>query len=214
MSFNCGEYAKKHHQEQKTNRLVQVQKLLNMKNKNQTGRRGFISTSLKGSLLLMAGMSSSAMLQSFTPDTFAESEAEFRKKLGMLGNLSLITSQVALDKAVNPKVKMFAKCESDEQKAISAVLKDLNTPMMPLDAKAKAVMDKLNSASGAAFDKAFMQAQHETHQQLKSLTGDFIKNNTSKSAMPEMHTKHIATVSHATITEHTEKSKMILDELA
>jgi len=162
----------------------------------------------------MAGFSSTVMLQSFSPASQAESEAEFRARLGMLGSLSLITSEIALSKAVNPKVKMFAKCEADEQKAIATVLKELNTPIPPMDAKGKAVMDTLNAVSGAAFDKAFMQAQHETHQQLKSLTGDFIKSTAGKTDMPEMHTRHIATVSHATITEHTEKSKMLLGELA
>lgn len=40
-----------------------------MKNNNQNGRREFLSTSLKGSLLVMAGMSSATVLQSFAPAT-------------------------------------------------------------------------------------------------------------------------------------------------
>ena len=186
-----------------------------MKNNNQNGRREFLSTSLKGSLLVMAGMSSATVLQSFAPaDIAAETEAEFRTKLGMLGNLSLMSSEIALSKASNPQVKKFAKCEADEQRAISSVLKELNTPTPAMDAKGKAVMNKLNAASGAAFDKAFMQSQHETHQQLKSLTGDFVKRTAGKNGMPDRHTRHLATVSHPTIIEHTEKSKMLLDELA
>lgn len=185
-----------------------------MKKNNQNLRREFLSTSLKGSLLVVGGLSSAGILQSFSPASHAESETEFRARLGMLGSLSLMTSEIALSKAVNPKVKMFAKCEADEQKAIATVLKELNTPIPPMDTKAMSVMDNLNAASGAAFDKIFMQAQHETHQQLKSLTGDFIKSTAGKVHMPEMHTRHIATVSHATITEHTEKSEMLLGELA
>lgn len=194
--------------------LLLIYKIDVMKTMTQNSRRDFLSTSVKGSLLVMAGLSTTGVLQSFTSVEYAETEAEFRAKLGMLGNLSLMTSQLALNKAGNSKVKMFAECEAEEQKAISAVLTEMNTPKPVLDAKGKAVMDKLNAASGPDFDKAFMQAQHDTHLQLKSLTGDFIKSTAGKSGMPDMHTRHIATVSHPTITEHTQKSKMLLTELA
>ncbi|WP_256006909.1 DUF4142 domain-containing protein [Pedobacter deserti] len=185
-----------------------------MKTLIQNPRRDFLSTSLKGSLLVMAGMSSVTLLQSFAPAEADQSEAAFRSQLGLLGSLSLMTSEIAVRKAMNPKVKLFAKCEVAEQTALATVLKDLNTPIPAMDAKGQAIIEKLNAASGAAFDKAFMQAQHETHQQLKSLTGDFIKSTEGKTGMPDKHTRHIATVSHPTITEHTEKSKMLLGELA
>jgi putative membrane protein len=136
-----------------------------MKNQTQNSRRQFLSHSLKGSLVLTGGLSGAAvLLESFTPAADAKSEAEFRMQLAPLGNLSLMTSLLALSKATDPKVKMFATFEAEEQKTMAKILAELKTPPPSTDAKGQAVMEKLKSASGAAFDRAFMQAQVDTHE--------------------------------------------------
>jgi putative membrane protein len=183
-----------------------------MKNNEQNPRRKFLSVSLKGTALLAVGISTGGLLQSFTTETSPESELEFRKKLGQLGTLSLMTSQLALTKASNKNVKLFANFEAEEQKAVSTVLKELATPVLPMDAKGKAVLDQLNNSSGAAFDRAFMTAQVDTHEQLRSLVGGFVANSQGATSA-EMHTRHVATVALATIKEHVEVSKRLLDLL-
>jgi putative membrane protein len=180
-----------------------------MENTKPTSRRTFLSTSLKGTALLAAGLTTGGFLQSFTAIASPESELEFRKKLGQLGTLSLMTSQLALTKASNKNVKLFATFEAEEQKAVSAVLKEMATPVLPMDAKGTAVLNKLKASSGAAFDKAFMSAQVDTHVQLKSLVGGFVTASQGATGA-EMHTRHIATVALATIKEHVEVGKRLL----
>lgn len=96
--------------------------------KNKHTRRSFLTTTLKGTALLAAGMSSVSVLQSFANPIPADTDLAFRSKLGMLGSLSLQTSEIALSKASNERVKMFANFEAEEQRAIATVLKELSTP--------------------------------------------------------------------------------------
>jgi putative membrane protein len=186
-----------------------------MKNNTQNSRRQFLSHSLKGSLALVGGLSAAGvLLESFSLAPDPKSELEFRTQLAPLGNLSLTTSQLALTKATNPKVKMFATFEAEEQKTMAKILQEMKTPTPPIDAKGQAVINNLKTLTGAAFDKAFMQAQVDTHEQLQALTAAYVANAEGKTALPEMHTRHVASVALATIKEHTERGKMLLGELA
>ena len=90
----------------------------------------------------------------------------------------------------------------------------MGTAMPPMDAKAQAMTDKMKAATGAAFDKMYIHAQVETHETLRDLTADYIKNATGNSSMPEIHARHIATLASAAIVEHTTLSKMIKGELS
>jgi putative membrane protein len=186
-----------------------------MKNNTQNSRRQFLSHSLKGSLFLVGGLSTAGvLLESFSPAPDPKTEAEFRTQLAPLGHLSLTTSLLALDKATNPKVKMFATFEVEEQKTMAKILQEMKTPPPSLDAKGQAVIDKLKTATGAGFDKAFMQAQVETHEQLQALTAAYVANAAAKTSLPELHTRHVASVALATIKEHTERGRLLSGELA
>ena len=180
-----------------------------MKNEKQNPRREFLSTTIKGASLLAVGLAVSPFTQIFAAPAFAESELEFRTKLAMLGTLSLLASEVATDKASNERVKMFAKFEVAEQTAIATVLKEMATPTPAADTKATAMLTKLKGLSGAAFDVAYMAAQVDTHQQLRSLVESFVSSSKNSSNTAEMHTRHIATVALATIKEHVEMSQML-----
>lgn len=186
-----------------------------MKNNTLNSRRHFLSNSLKGSILIAGGLSTAAvLLESFSPAADAKTEADFRTELAPLGNLSLMTSLLALTKATDPKVKMFANFEAEEQKTISKILAELKTPVPSVDTKGQAVMEKLKSATGSAFDKAFMQAQVETHEQLQALTATYVSNSADKTSLPELHTRQLASLALATIKEHTQRAKLLLTQLA
>lgn len=188
-----------------------------MHNEITNSRRDFLSKSAVGTLLLSSGiMSVGTLLQSFTTGTASNAviaEAEFRSQLLQLGTQSLLTAQLAQSKASNAKVKMFATFEADEQKTIAMVLKEMNTPVLPPDAKGQDVLTKLKQASGAAFDKAFMKTQVDTHEALKTLTSSYVSSAQGNSSMPDMHTRHLASLALATITEHTTRAKALLTEL-
>ncbi len=54
-------------------------------------------------------------------------DATLQAKDAMLGTASLQTSQLALSKALNAEVKMFAKFEAAEQETMGKILKDMGT---------------------------------------------------------------------------------------
>lgn len=188
-----------------------------MKNNIKSGRREFITKSVGSAILLGTAITPiAAMLQSFSTESSSGniSEAEFRTELAKLGTKSLLTAQVAQTKASNEKVKMFATFEAAEQKTIATILKEMGTPTPPPDAQAQAILTSLKAANGAAFDKAFMKAQVDTHEALRSLTSGFVNGAQTATSPTEKHTRHLASLALATITEHTERAKKIVSELA
>jgi hypothetical protein len=69
----------------------------------------------------------------------------------MLGAASLQTSQLALNKAVNPQVKLFAKFEVAEQETMGMILKDMGTPVPVLNfIKSARLTDQGPDLCGAA----------------------------------------------------------------
>lgn len=61
--------------------------------------------------------------------------------------LSKITSQIAVDKATNKNANEFAGFELTEASPVTGVLKDLNTAILEMTAKAKATLDKIKAAA-------------------------------------------------------------------
>ncbi|WP_375416685.1 DUF4142 domain-containing protein [uncultured Hymenobacter sp.] len=180
-----------------------------------TPRRSFLASSCKGTLALGVGLSTVAsLLQSFAFKPEEESalwqqsptvtsEAQFRAAVAGPAQMSMMSSQLAATKATNEYAKQFATFELAETTAMMSILKDLGTPPPPPDAKAKALMAQLQSASGAAFDRAYIAAQIQNHQLLRTLTDGYLANPApSKTNLMELHGRHIATLASTTIKEH------------
>lgn len=144
----------------------------------------------------------------------AKNEKQYR--VGVLGPamLSLVTSQIAVDKATDPATKEFANFELREAIAVTTVLKSLNTPPPPMDANAKATLAKIKAApKGAAFDKAYITAQLANHEFLRDLTTSYLTNTAGKTSMAEMHGRHLATLAQSTFKEHVVHTKNILQAM-
>ena len=78
-------------------------------------------------------------------------------QMGVIGpaQLSLVTSQIAVDRARKADAREFAGFELAEAIAVTTVLKQLGTSVPPMDAKAQATLEKIRSApAGQAFDRA------------------------------------------------------------
>lgn len=189
---------------------------------DKTPRRAFFKKSVTGTLALGAGMPLvAAVLQSFTAEAApfgdlpqAANEKEFR--MGVIGpaELSLVTSQIAVSKATNKNAKEFAGFELEEAKSVTAVLKDLATPVPGMDAKAQATLNKIKTAAkGMAFDKAYIQAQLENHEFLRDLAQNYLKNASGKTGAAESQGRHLATLALATFKEHVAITRRILGEL-
>jgi putative membrane protein len=179
-------------------------------------RRNFLSNSVKGTLALGVGMSTLAsLLQSFTFLEDEESgvllqgagsittEAQFRAAIAGPVNTSMLSSQLAATQATNQYAKQFAGFELAETTGMLSILKDMGTTPPPPDSKAQAMMTQMKAATGAAFDKAYITAQLQTHQLLQTLTQGYLASPApAKTNMMEMHGRHIATLALATIKEH------------
>ncbi len=149
------------------------------------------------------------------PKPHATTEAQFRK--GVIGpaTLSLLTSQIAVDKATNAQVMEFANFELREAIGVTTVLKSLKTPVPPMDAVAKATLQKIKSTpKGAAFDKAYITAQLANHEFLRDLANSYLANSAGHTSMAEMHGRHLAMLSLATFKEHVVHTKKILAMMA
>jgi predicted outer membrane protein len=198
-----------------------------MKHLNEpTPRRNFLTNSVKGTVALSLGLPALAtMLQSFT---FSEdesglwlqdgkpvaNEAQFRAQLAMPVQMSMMSSQLAVAQASNQYAKQFAEFELNETKAMMSVMKDMGSPAPSMDAKSQAMLDKLKATTGPAFDKAYITAQVQTHEQLRAMTEGYLRNPApAKTNTMEMHVRHIATLALPTIKEHIALSKRISTEL-
>ena len=194
---------------------------------NDTNRREFLKTSVKGAAVLGVGLSSLSLL---TTAQAAADKADVSMpgdkkpvtneelfRMGVIGRaeLSLISSKLALEKATDKDVKEFAGFEYTEAIAVTTVLKELGTPVPTPDAKAKATLEKLKSAEkGAAFDEAYITAQLENHEFLRDTAADYLERTQgSKENKAEQQTQHLATLALATFKEHVAITKRISGEL-
>ena len=144
----------------------------------------------------------------------AKTEEQFR--MGVIGPamLSLMVSQIAVDKATNPEAKEFANFELREAIAVTTVLKSLNTSVPAMDATASATLAKIKAASkGAAFDKAYITAQLANHEFLRDLTESYLKNSAGRTSMAEMQGRNLATLALSTFKEHVVLCKNISQAL-
>ena len=137
--------------------------------------------------------------------------------MGVIGpaQLSLVTSQIAVDRARKADAREFAGFELTEAIAVTTVLKQMGTSVPSMDAKAQATLDKIRSASpGTAFDRAYIDAQYENHVFLRDLATAYLANSPANpSDMAEMHGRHLATLALATFKEHTMITQRIAGEL-
>ena len=123
-----------------------------------------------------AGATGSAYAQGAA--TMGQAEMEHAKKTAMVGSVALMTSDVALEKARNAKVKEFAEFEHDEQTTVAEILKSMDPSMAPPspDPKMADMVSKLKGMSaGAAFDKAYVAGQIEGHEMLLKIQEDYLK---------------------------------------
>lgn len=179
-----------------------------MKTVNQNTRRTFLSTSLKGAFIVSAGAALTNNLFSPIAALAQNADVQLQAKIATLGTISLQTSQLALTKAINADVKLFAKFEAAEQETMGKILKDLGTIVPAPSEEGKAMLSKLQSLSGSAFDIEFMKGQYDTHKKLKEAVSSLMSTTTSKDV------KHVTSLALATIQEHTERSQMLLGKLS
>ena len=117
-----------------------------------------------------------ALAQNAAHPKMTQAELEHSTKTAMVGAASLETSNIALEKAKDAKVKEFAKFEHDEQTTVAEILKSMGLKPPGPDPKMTDVVQKLKGmAAGAEFDRMFVTAQIEAHQMLRQIQEDYLK---------------------------------------
>jgi putative membrane protein len=135
-------------------------------------------------------------------------DAAFVTKIGQVGLAEVELGMLASQKAERDEVKKFAQRmvadhtkAGDELKAI-ATAKNITWPT-ELDAEHKALKDKLSKQSGAAFDRAYMQAMVDGHRKVAT---DFKKETQSGK---DTEVKAWASKTLPTIEAHLKDAEMI-----
>lgn len=125
-------------------------------------------------------------------------EVEHGSKTAIAGAAALESSNIALKKAANAKVKQFAQFEHDEQTTIAEILKMMDPSLGTAkpDGKMADVIQRLNGMSGGDFDKAYVAAQIEGHNVLLAIQEDYIKTGRNREHMG------IAKLARGQIKEH------------
>lgn len=148
------------------------------------------------SIIVAAGavaISSTAFAQSRGPAPgtadMGKPEADHQQNTMRVGSLSLAASRIAVQKASNAQAKQFAQFEVAEQETIGEILKSMQGANITtgqgavtnaeaeahLDDKGKAALKKLQDAkAGAEFDKEYIKAQIDGHNELLNIQETYI----------------------------------------
>jgi putative membrane protein len=107
------------------------------------------------------------------------------------GTVALQTSNIALQKAQNPKVKQFAEFEREEQTTLADILRSMQEPNATasagsagaatapeIPADKAAIMQQLQgTAAGADFDRMYVRGQLQGHQDLLRIQDRYLQSN-------------------------------------
>ena len=138
---------------------------------------------------------------------------DYRRLTLSAGMLAKQSSELASQKATNPKVKQFATFEIAEQTAIAQVLTSPQSPApVQLDDKHAAALKSLQGASSADFDKAYLRGQIEGHSELLGIQDAFLQGKGQDTlSMTASDTGHIATLAKTVILMHLTMLKDLND---
>lgn len=140
---------------------------------------------------------------------------DYKRMTLMVGTMAKQSSELAMQKASNAKVKQFAGFEVAKQTAIAQALTSQQVPAaVALGDKQAAALKTLQGASGADFDKAYIAAQIEGHSELLGVQDAFLQGKGQDTAsLLASDTAHIATLAKAVIQMHLAMLKDLNDML-
>jgi putative membrane protein len=122
---------------------------------------------------------------------------------------AVLSSDLALKRATDPKVKEFAKRMATEHRVFNDKLKSavqsahLPPPPTGIDPNQQEVMDQLSTARGRDFDRAYVDAQVNAHKEAVELFSTYAREGDDPELKPfaqqtlpalEEHLKHVQTL--------------------
>ena len=121
-----------------------------------------------------------------------QAEMQHMQQTMQLGMVALETSRIAMNKARNEDLKMFAGFEVQEQTTLSEILRSMmepaataatgsgqsNAAAMPMDASARDMVQKLQGQqAGAEFDRMYLEGQLQGHRSLLQVQERYLQSN-------------------------------------
>lgn len=122
-----------------------------------------------------------------------QAEMQHMQQTMQLGMVALETSRIAMNKARNEDLKMFAGFEVQEQTTLSEILRSMMEPAataatgsaggqqnaaMPMDANAREMVQKLQGQqAGAEFDRMYLEGQLQGHRSLLQVQEQYLQSN-------------------------------------
>jgi putative membrane protein len=118
----------------------------------------------------------------------AHAEVQHVQETLAAGTVALQTSNIALQKAQNPKVKQFAGFEREEQTTIAEILRSMQepaatatggaatAPVIPAD-KADMMQQLQQAKAGPDFDRLYIRGQLQGHQDLLRIQERYLQGN-------------------------------------
>jgi putative membrane protein len=149
---------------------------------------------LLGAVTMAASTIAASAVAQTNPATSAapSSPDDYMKRTMSVGALSLAISRIASPKVKSAMLKQFVAFEIAEQETVGDILKAMMSPnakpsgmvaspsdadvMSALDDTQKAMVQKLNAMKGGVeFDRSYIKAEVEGHQQLLAIQEAYLK---------------------------------------
>ncbi len=149
------------------------------------------------------------------PINFAEIKTASQFFTGVLSpaELSLSSSQIAVERATQKDTLEFAGFELGEAITVNMVLKDLGTQAPAMTPAALQTLGRIKGAArGPGFDRAYIAFQLENHEFLRDLADAYLHNSAGATDPAEKHGRHLASLMLAVFKEHTAICKRITAE--
>jgi putative membrane protein len=168
---------------------------------------------LFGTLTAMAMLSAGSV---FAMNGSSDKTQKFIEKATMGNQFEILSSQEAVQRAHNPKVKEFARKMIEDhtqvEKDMRAALKEANmstavTEPVVLDSKHQKTLDNLKKEDAKSFDEDYIDAQDEAHEDAVELFRDYSKDGDS------VPLKAFATKTLPTLESHKQQVDTLDDEL-
>lgn len=152
---------------------------------------------------------------SIAPMNFAEVKTAPQFYTGVLGpaELSLSTSQLAVEKATQKNAHEFAGFELGEAITVNMVLKDIGAAAPAMTTSGTATIQTMKTSTGAAFDRAYVGFQLENHEFLRDIADAYLHNSAGATDPMEKQGRHLAMLMLAVFKEHVAICKRINGEL-
>ncbi len=169
-------------------------------------RRTFGASLIGGALAL--GAAPAVAQRRRAPMNMAMGPAERRHAMDtlMIGSAALATSRLAQSRGNHPLVRQFAQFEIEENTTLAQIIGELSGMVPPPPApRDRQLLDQLQDARGASFDRLFITGQIDAHQRARQVQERYLAQGRNT------HHRHIAMLSRGRILEHLRELELIRD---